>query len=420
KNIGILLGPQTLLDGRSALRLAVSGSVAQPKFSGALNGEGLSITWIDQGVTLKNGVVRIAIANNRADFQKVEFQGASGALRATGSVTLDRADTPLSVQIVADALELFARPDRQLSISGRATMANRSGSAGGFAIDGDFTVHRAFFNLPSSPAPKLGEDVVIVRADDPYRSAALESLRSKDAPPKIHLFQTRVGIDLGKDFRFRGAGADLDLVGKITLSNAAGAPLRAHGDLRARRGSTYEILSVKLDVEKGYVSFNGPVDNPALNILAMRRNQEVEVGLQVRGTTRAPRAQLVSEPNVPDTEKLSWLLFRHGTDKGATVGQQYAKNAALAFLGSMGGKQIAQRIGLDELSISQSEIGLTDPQVITLAKALNRHFILGYEEGLSSSAHIFKVTWQFWRSWSIIAHTGTVNGVNLLFSRRFD
>src|SRR5260363_279445 len=137
---------------------------------------------------------------------------------------------------------------------------------------------------------------------------------------------------------------------------------------------------------------------PALNILAMRRNQEVEVGLQVRGTTRAPRAQLVSEPNVPDTEKLSWLLFRHGTDKGATVGQQYAKNAALAFLGSMGGKQIAQRIGLDELSISQSEIGLTDPQVITLAKALNRHFILGYEEGLSSSAHIFKVTWQFWRS----------------------
>src|SRR5260364_6204 len=192
---------------------------------------------------------------------------------------------------------------------------------------------------------------------------------------------------------------------KSTLSNAAGAPLRAHGDLRARRGSTYEILSVKLDVEKGYVSFNGPVDNPALNILAMRRNQEVEVGLQVRGTTRAPRAQLVSEPNVPDTEKLSWLLFRHGTDKGATVGQQYAKNAALAFLGSMGGKQIAQRIGLDELSISQSEIGLTDPQVITLAKALNRHFILGYEEGLSSSAHIFKVTWQFWRSWSIIAHT---------------
>ncbi len=345
-------------------------------------------------------------------------------------------------------------------------MVNRR--AGGFAIDGDFAVNRAFFHLPSSPAPKLGDDVVIVRADDQQRSAALESpssknlstncseqasgkedgaqepeciqihedsehrptqhdaravdmrTGSKDMPAKVHLFQTRIGIDLGQDFRFRGAGADLNLVGKITLSNAAGAALRAHGELRARRGSTYEVLGTKLDIEKGYVTFNGPVDNPALNILAMRRNQEVEVGLQVRGTTRAPRAQLVSEPNVPDTEKLSWLLFRHGTDKGTTVGQQYAKNAALAFLGSIGGKHIAQRIGLDELSIGQSEVGLTDPQVVTLAKALNRHFILGYEEGLSSSAHIFKVSWQFWRSWSMIAHAGTVNGINLLFSRRFD
>ena len=79
---------------------------------------------VDQGVQLKDGVVRIALSQNLVDFQQVEFHGASGTLRATGRVRLDGAEPDLTASIVADKLELFAAPDRNLSLSGSASVAN--------------------------------------------------------------------------------------------------------------------------------------------------------------------------------------------------------------------------------------------------------------------------------------------------------
>ena len=98
--------------------------------------------------------------------------------------------------------------------------------------------------------------------------------------------------------------------------------------------------------------------NPGINILAMRRNQQVEAGVQVTGTVDAPVAKLISEPSVPDNEKLSWLLFGHGTDQGNNLGQQSAMTTALALLGNTQGKRIAQTFGLDEFSIGTSDVGL--------------------------------------------------------------
>jgi translocation and assembly module TamB len=123
---------------------------------------------------------------------------------------------------------------------------------------------------------------------------------------------------------------------------------------------------------------------------------------------------------VPDADKLSWLLFGHGANNDTNLGQQNTMYAALALLGNTSGKKIAKTIGFDEFSIGQSESGLTDPQVITVAKALNEHLIVGYEQGLATAANLFKLTWQISRRWSLAARTGTLEGVDLIFNRRFD
>ena len=143
--------------------------------------------------------------------------------------------------------------------------------------------------------------------------------------------RANIDIDLGQKFRFRGAGADLGLAGTITAMSAPNMPLRAVGNVRVTPGSTYTAFGRKLNIENGFFTFNGPVANPGINILAMRRNQEIEAGVQVTGTVQSPTAKLVSEPNVPDNEKLSWLLFGHGTDQGNNIGQQSAMTNALAL-----------------------------------------------------------------------------------------
>ncbi|MCP3727331.1 translocation/assembly module TamB domain-containing protein [Paraburkholderia sp. CNPSo 3272] len=421
RNTGGMLGPTYLLDGHLALQLALGGTVAKPNLTGSLVGDDISATVVDQGVELKDGVIRIALSQNLVDFQQVEFHGAtSGTLRAKGQVRLDNAEPDLTASIVADKLELFASPDRKLSLSGSASIAN-GGHLGGMQIDGKFTVDHALFDMPELPAPSLGDDVVIVRPDGTTvggRPPIEETASTKPAPRFAP--RANVDIDLGHDFRFRGHGADLGLAGTITVNSAPDVPLRAVGNVRVTEGSTYTAFGTKLNIENGFFTFNGPVGNPGINILAMRRNQQVEAGVQVTGTVQAPSVRLVSEPNVPDNEKLSWLLFGHGTDQGNNLGQQSAMTTALALLGSAQGKRIAQSIGLDEFSIGRSEVGLTDTEVVMIAKAINQRLVIGYEQGLQSASNAVKATINLSRYWSLVVYGGTFNGADILYTRRFD
>ncbi|MEM5423101.1 translocation/assembly module TamB domain-containing protein [Paraburkholderia ferrariae] len=421
RNTGGMLGPTYLLDGHLALQLALGGTVAKPNLTGSLVGDGISATVVDQGVELKDGVIRIALSQNLVDFQQVEFHGAtSGTLRAKGQVRLDNAEPDLTASIVADKLELFASPDRKLSLSGSASIAN-GGHLGGMQIDGKFTVDHALFDMPELPAPSLGDDVVIVRPDGTTvggRPPIEETASTRPAPRFAP--RANVDIDLGHDFRFRGQGADLGLAGTITVNSAPDVPLRAVGNVRVTEGSTYTAFGTKLNIENGFFTFNGPVGNPGINILAMRRNQQVEAGVQVTGTVQAPSVRLVSEPNVPDNEKLSWLLFGHGTDQGNNLGQQSAMTTALALLGSAQGKRIAQSIGLDEFSIGRSEVGLTDTEVVMIAKAINQRLVIGYEQGLQSASNAVKATINLSRYWSLVVYGGTFNGADILYTRRFD
>ncbi|MEM5311928.1 translocation/assembly module TamB domain-containing protein [Paraburkholderia sp. JHI869] len=421
RNTGGMLGPTYLLDGHLALQLALGGTVAKPNLTGSLIGDGLSATVVDQGLELKDGVIRIALSQNLVDFQQVEFHGAtSGTLRATGRVRLDNAEPDLTASIVADKLELFASPDRKLSLSGSASIAN-GGHLGGMQIDGKFIVDHALFDMPQLPAPSLGDDVVIVRPDGTTvggRPPIEETASTKPAPRFAP--RANVDIDLGRDFRFRGQGADLGLAGMISVNSAPDVPLRAVGNVRVTEGSTYTAFGTKLNIENGFFTFNGPVGNPGINILAMRRNQQVEAGVQVTGTVQTPAVRLVSEPNVPDNEKLSWLLFGHGTDQGNNLGQQNAMTTALALLGSAQGKRIAQSIGLDEFSIGRSEVGLTDTEVVMIAKVINQRLVIGYEQGLQSASNAVKATINLTRFWSLVVYGGTFNGADILYTRRFD
>ena len=69
--------------------------------------------------------------------------------------------------------------------------------------------------------------------------------------------------------------------------SAPNLPLRAVGNVRVTQGSTYTAFGRKLNIENGFFTFNGPVANPGINILAMRRNQQVEAGVQVTGTVNS-------------------------------------------------------------------------------------------------------------------------------------
>src|SRR5699024_1840047 len=117
-----------------------------------------------------------------------------------------------------------------------------------------------------------------------------------------------VGIKLGDGIKLTGHGLDAVLLGELRSQNPAGPPPQAYGSLHIAHG-TFSAYGRELAIERGNLRFTGPLTNPALNVLAMRRGLEVEAGVSVVGNVLAPRITLVSEPPVPDAEKLSWLVL---------------------------------------------------------------------------------------------------------------
>ncbi|MEB0164518.1 translocation/assembly module TamB domain-containing protein, partial [Glaciimonas sp. CA11.2] len=353
KTVGSLIGPQVGLDGNLKMELKLDGVLGQPTLSGTVAGDNLAVTLYDQGIKLRDGIARFNVEKNVIALQQLEFHGGDGTLRANGQLQLGKSNPDVTATIVADRLQLFASPDRQLMLSGQAKVANVNEQ---LHVDGKFTIDKALFDLPKTSAPALGDDVVIVRNDGKTRSAPLTDkqkiAKTAEKPAGSLTPIMNIDVNFGNDFRFRGSGADLKLGGTMSVHSEPFAPLRASGTIRVTDG-TYEVFGRKLAIERGLINFTGPLNNPNINILAMRRNQDVEAGAEISGYASSPRVKLVSEPNVSDEEKLSWLMFGHGSDSSA-LGQRQAAGQALAFLGNYGGKKIAQGVGLDEFSIGSS------------------------------------------------------------------
>jgi translocation and assembly module TamB len=420
ETVGALLGPSAAFKGSIGAELNATGTLGQPKLSGAINGDNLAVTQFDQGIELKNGTIRIVMNENVIDLKQFEFHGGQGTLRAAGQVQLGKANPDLNATLTADHLELFASPDRRLMLSGQAKI---SSLADQLRIDGKFNVDHALFDLPKSSAPKLSDDVVVVRNDK--KTGALPTskekmVRASEKPAGRFSPTIDIALDLGNDFHFKGGGAELRLIGSMNVHSAPYASLTGTGTVNVAEG-TYEAFGVKLAIERGIINFQGPIDNPNINLLAMRRNQEIPAGVEVTGYANSPRIHLVSEPSVSEEEKLSWLMFGSASSSG--LGQRTASSEALALLGNLGGKRIARGIGLDQFSIGSSESGITSvagDQFVNLGKAISQKFMLGYEQSITGAESVAKVTYQLSRDWSVLMRGGTINSLNLLFNRRFD
>lgn len=421
QSITALAGPRITLDGSAGIDLSVAGTLADPVLSGDASGRNLALTLYDQGVHLHDGSAQIRLDNNLVDIQQLVFHGGAGTLRATGRIPLDRSSPDLSATIVADHLQLLANPSGQVTVSGQASAVNVNRQ---LQIGGKFTVDRARFQLPEESAPALDDDVVVIRGKERIaasgKRAQAAPASEKAAGPLTPVMS--VEIDLGDDFRFEGSGADLLLAGTLTVKSAPGEPPQAFGTVRIVNG-TYEAFGAKLAIERGAINFQGPFANPDITILAMRRNQDVAAGVQVTGTVRQPRVQLVSEPDVPEQEKLNWLVFGRGNgtaDAGPGQAQAAAREATLGLLNKFGGARIAKGFGLDQLAIGSSEFGLGAQQVVSLGKEISNRLFIGYEQSLAGAAGVLKLTYELSRHWSVVVRGGTIGGVEVFYSKRFD
>jgi translocation and assembly module TamB len=408
--------PALELDGTLKFDLAGAGTVGAPSLNGSVSGDNLALRWADQGVKLRNGQLRAQLAGDQLLLQRLSFDGVQGRAVADGAVRFAGGEASMNLKLVADKLELLSRPDRTLVVTGQSTLTR---DAKRFALEGKFKADRALIELAPQGRPVLSDDVVVL-------GRGKTGLPVKEAPSMP--LTVDVEADLGDAFRLRGMGVDAELAGTVRIRAAGGRAPRANGTIRVVSGK-YDAYGQKLTIERGVLSFSGPYDNPALNILAVRKRPDgeqltetnVEAGVEVRGTALSPVAKLVSTPSVPDSEKLSWLVLGHGMEGTSGNEAGVLSAAAGALLGGKGGgfqSRLANSLGVDELGLSQAK-GL-ETTVVTVGKRISARAYLSFEQGATTASSLVKLRYKLNPRITLQFQTGTNTALDVLYSWAFD
>lgn len=454
----ILAPPGWRVAGTLDADATLSGSRGEPRWSGTLGADKLALRALVEGLDLRDGRLRATLAGNRVEITEFTLKGGAGSqaripgqsgnlstaaseasrdggtLAAHGELSWGPAPAAgagsgirMSLQAQVRALRVLVRSDRQVTLSGDL-QARLDG--GQLTVRGDLTTDRAVIILPDDTAPSLGSDVV-VRSAARDREAAEEAQRRAEAnqaevarpqtakPPDI-----LVNFDLGRDFAVQGRGITTRLEGKLAIrSTALSAPPRVTGEVRTVAGQ-YRAYGQQLSIETGVARFNGPVDNPQLDILAIRPNISQRAGVAITGTAQSPRVRLYSEPALSDQETLSWLVLGRAS---ATSGGESVllQQAALALLGGLGGGGtgggLASRFGLDEIGFKGPGSGgdVRDSSV-TVGKRLARDFYITYERSLGGTLGTFFIFYDLTRRLTLRAQAGQQSAIDLIYTVQFD
>lgn len=314
------------------------------------------------------------------------------------------------------------RTDRQVTVSGNVLASLKEGRT---ELTGKLLIDQARVLLPDEGTPQLGDDVVVRTASGAAAGQkAPEKSSAQPADKATRPLKLAIEIDLGSDFRIQGKGIDTRIRGTLALAGTTLNDPRLTGTVRTF-GGQYRAYGQRLDVEQGVIRFTGAIDNPTLDILAVRPNMTQRVGVQITGTALLPSVRLYAQPELPDAEKLSWLVIGRASAAGgaeAAVLQQ----AALALLGNKSGGMsggLAASLGLDELSFrgaSSNADGTASGGAITLGKRFSRNFYAAYERSISGALGTLFVFYDLSQRFTIRAQAGQQSAVDLIFTIPYD
>jgi len=359
----------TDLSGQAYADITLSGTLTQPRPTGRIIVDNLAVNVPLAGVAYERGRLFIDIDAEQQLTLEGQLAGVSaGELKFAGSGTL--AELPnwrLQLQIDGEDLPLLRTNELVVDASTElAINADQSAAE----IYGRLLLPRVEARVHSLPegAVKESPDLILAGHEDPV----------PDYPVR-----TDIEIVLGEKVTLEGMGLSAGLAGQIRLRGDETAPISAFGEVDIMDGR-YAAYGQDLQITRGRLSFNGPLDDPGLNVRASRTVDQFQVGLEITGTLSDPRSQVFSVPALAESDALSLLLTGRRLSEGTSGADASLLINALAGLGVARGDEIArdigQVVGFDELGLDTVE-GLEGTQ-LTVGKRLNSRLLVRYAVGV--------------------------------------
>lgn len=226
---------------------------------------------------------------------------------------------------------------------------------------------------------------------------------------------------LGKAVHFTGFGLKARITGAVRTIEEPGQLTLAQGELRIEDGE-YTAYGQQLAIETGRLIYNSaPINNPALDIRAVRRVQEVLVGLNIRGTLRRPQLNLFSDPALSQTQQLAYLILGRPLNEASNAEQQRLGSAA-ATLGLAGSALLAgavgRRFGIEDVAIESTGPG--NQAALVLGSYLSPRLYLSYGIGLFDAVNTMRLRYELSSKWLLVAESGDYTSADFLYTIETD
>jgi len=373
------------------------GRLSGPLMKPAVNGE-VALTggrFVDPTIPLPLDDVVIALELNgySADLSGRWTSNDRSNGRLDGSLEWEN-QPAVDVTISGQRLPVTYDPYARVEVAPDITVSFRDGA---LSVSGQVEVPRGEIEVRTLPeqAVSVSEDEVIVGAE-PEETA-------------VQALNMDVTVVVGEDeVTFAAFGVTGDLEGTLRIGN----DMDTRGSLQLVDGQ-YEAYGQELELRRARIVFVGPLSEPYLDIEAIRRVDNVVAGIRLSGPVSEPETEVFSEPSMPQSDALSYVILGRSPQSRGEEGQM--SQAALS-LGLTQASKVTQGLGnelgirnltleaegsgdeasvvasgyiTDELSLRYG-VGIFEPiTTVALRYDLGRYFYLEAASGLAASLDIF-------------------------------
>lgn len=394
--------------GQVTINLAAGGTWAAPLFEGGLKLEKAGGYLPSSGIHLKDLDLEARWMGDQVQVTSFRTRSGPGHLEGTATVWLENWKV-LRYQgtLKGDRFQTIHFPELQVL---SAPHLQFEGSMQKVSVKGEIRLPEvSIFSPRTEETIRPSPDVLVV--DRPQTP-------KKGLPMAIEV-QTR--LLLGDKVFVKAEGIEARLVGAVGVNIQGPGQVIAEGEIRVAEGH-YNAYGQKLEIARGRLIFaGGPVDNPALDAVAVRKIREVQAGVLVAGTLKSPSVRLYSRPSMADTDILSYIIL--GQPLGTGREQAPSLMQAAAGLLSAGESVILQGrlkklLGLDVLDI-QSGGDEISRSMVTVGKYLTPKLYISLGRSLFTEATFVTLRYSLSKRLEIETRAGTESGASIYYRIEF-
>ncbi|MFN2359484.1 MAG: translocation/assembly module TamB domain-containing protein [Marinobacter sp.] len=322
--------------------------------------------------------------------------------RSTGSLkgVLDwSAEPSVEVNVTGDRLPFSYDPYARVELVPDLTITYGGGD---LAITGRLEVPRGEIEIRALPeqAVSVSDDEVVVGEEQ--EEGALRSLNMD------------VTVVVGDDqVSFNGFGVTGNLEGTLRIGN----DMDTRGALQLTDGQ-YEAYGQELELRRARLQFVGPLTEPYLDIEAIRQVDTVVAGIRLSGPVSSPRTEVFSEPEMPQTDALSYVILGRAPQSRGDEGQM--SRAAISLGLTQANKVtrgLGEEVGIRNLTLEAEGSG--DESAVVASGYLTDELSLRYGVGIFSPITTVALRYDMGRYFYLEAASGLAASLDIFYTRDF-